>query len=49
MNVLMVEPGKVPYETEIGSDLARLYSSLPFSAAFLRYAGERDQGNALSA
>ncbi len=24
MNVLMVEPGRVPYETEIGSDLASL-------------------------
>lgn len=28
MNVLMVEPGKVPYETEIGSDLASLQAAV---------------------
>ena len=28
MNVLMVEPGKVPYETEISSDLASLQAAV---------------------
>ena len=28
MNVLMVEPGKVPYETEIGNDLASLQAAV---------------------